>query len=171
MRTGLLFFCVLLCCSLGMLTAGRLKKRIALLRELNRMAILIRQEILNGRATLPDIFAGLGRRMHPSVSCFLTDLGRELKTRSQMEMHEIFSQNADKAFAQTPMQKQDLDNLKEMGRYLGYLDRDTQIHTLDLYIKETEGTIAELTRQYPEKSRLYRTLGVMGGIMLAVLFL
>lgn len=170
-RTGLLLFCIALCASLGMLSAWRLKKRISLLRELDRMAILIRQEILSGRATLPDIFAGLGRRMRPPLSVFLTGMSRELKTCSKAEMDEIFSRNVDTAFAESPLFKQDMDNLKEVGRYLGYLDRDTQIHTLELYVQETERTIAELVCQYPEKSRLYRTLGVMGGIMLAVLFL
>jgi len=63
MRPALLLLCCLFSTLLGMLYASRLKSRIRELKGLERMAMLIRQEIAYGRLPLPDIFGRLGRRM------------------------------------------------------------------------------------------------------------
>lgn len=169
MRPALLLLCCLSCTLLGMLHASRLKTRIRELAGLERMAMLIRQEIAYGRQPLPDIFERLGRRMEQPQADFLRALGGELKERENVCFGEIFSRQTDACLRTGSLRQEDLDSLKAMGAYLGYLDRDTQLHTLDMYLRDTEKKIGELSEQYPEKSRVCRTLGVMGGIFLAVL--
>lgn len=58
-----------------------------------------------------------------------------------------------------------------LGEKLGYLDREMQIRQLELYetdflylLQNLPGKIKE------EKKKIYRSLGVMGGILLAILF-
>ncbi|HCT90311.1 MAG TPA: hypothetical protein DF613_02840 [Lachnospiraceae bacterium] len=169
MRPVLLLLCCLFSTLLGMLYASRLKSRIRELKGLERMAMLIRQEIAYGRQPLPDIFERLGRRMEQPRADFLHALGRELKEHGDTGFSEIFSRQTDACLGTGSLRQEDLDSLKEMGAYLGYLDRDTQLHTLDMYLRDTEKRIRELSEQYPEKSRVCRTLGAMGGIFLAVL--
>lgn len=169
MRTALLFVCGILCTALGLLYAARLQSRIRELKGLERMAMLIRQEIAFGRMPLPDIFDKLGRRMDGAPAVFLRSLGGTLREHGTIHFSEIFSRQVDVCLGAGSLQREDLDSLKGMGAYLGYLDRDTQLHTLDMYLRDTEKEIRELSEQYPEKSRVCRTLGVMGGILLAVL--
>ncbi len=169
MRCALLLLCCLFCTLLGMLYAARLKSRIRELSGLERMAMLIRQEIAYGRLPLPDIFDRLGRRMEQPQADFLRSLGGEMKEHRDTCFSEIFSRKVDACLRTGNLRQEDLDSLKGMGAYLGYLDRDTQLHTLDMYLRDTEKKIRELSEQYPEKSRVCRTLGIMGGIFLAVL--
>lgn len=171
MRPALLFLCCLFCTLLGMLYASRLKARIRELNGLERMAMLVRQEITYGRLPLPDIFDRLGRRMEQPQAEFLLSLGRELREHSDTRFGEVFARQTDACLRTGNLKQEDLDSLKEMGAYLGYLDRDTQLHTLDLYLRDTEKKLRDLSEQYPEKSRVGRMLGIMGGIFLTVLLL
>lgn len=169
MRPVLLVLCGIFSTMLGMLCASRLKSRILELKRLERMAMLIRQEIAYGRIPLPDIFDRLGRRIEQPQADFLKALAGELREHGDTCFSDIFSRQADTRLGTGNLRREDLDSLKGMGTYLGYLDRDTQIHTLDMYLRDTEKKIQELSEQYPEKSKICRTLGVMGGIFLVVL--
>ena len=169
MRPALLLLCCLFSTLLGMLYASRLKSRIRELKGLERMAMLIRQEIAYGRLPLPDIFGRLGGRMEKPQADFLRALGGELKEHGDTRFEEIFSRQVDACLRTGNLRQEDLDSLKGMGAYLGYLDRDTQLHTLDMYLRDTQSKIRELSEQYPEKSRVCRALGIMGGLFLAVL--
>ena len=56
-----------------------------------------------------------------------------------------------------------------IGKYLGYLDREMQLRQLSLYEKNLEVEIGNLKKEASGKKKLYRGLGVFGGLLLAVL--
>ena len=56
----------------------------------------------------------------------------------------------------------------QFGENLGYLDKDMQINTLDLYITQLETEITELAENLKEKTYLYNTLGVMAGVFISI---
>ena len=56
-----------------------------------------------------------------------------------------------------------------LGSDLVYPDRQLQIHTVAVYRQEIKELLDELKKQYPQSCRLFRTLGMAAGILLAVL--
>ena len=56
-----------------------------------------------------------------------------------------------------------------VGEYLGYMDLEMQIKQLSLYEKNLEEEISRLKEEASGKKRLYRSLGILGGLLLAVL--
>ena len=56
-----------------------------------------------------------------------------------------------------------------LGGELGYPDRQLQIHTVAVYRQDIKEILEELKKQYPQSCRLFRTLGMAAGILLAVL--
>ena len=56
------------------------------------------------------------------------------------------------------------------GERLGYLDREMQLRQLSLYESEFERMIQKAKETAPAKKKLYHSLGVFGGAMLAILF-
>ena len=57
-----------------------------------------------------------------------------------------------------------------LGEKLGYLAREMQIRQLELYETDFLYLLQNLRKDKEEKKKIYRSLGVMGGILLAILF-
>ena len=71
----------------------------------------------------------------------------------------------------TKLTKEDRERFSEMGRNLGYLDKDMQLHNLEAYGRELDMTIEEVTKGLPVRKKLCQSLGIMGGLFLAIFFL
>ena len=57
------------------------------------------------------------------------------------------------------------------GENLGYLDKEMQLATIDLYLATIETEIEEAVRTVKEKTYLYNSLGVMAGIFLTIILI
>ena len=56
-----------------------------------------------------------------------------------------------------------------LGGCLGYLDKKMQLGQLTLLEEELTEKLVLLRKKAPEKKKVYRSLGILGGIFLAVL--
>ena len=59
----------------------------------------------------------------------------------------------------------------ELGSFLGHADIEMQIRYLDRYLEEFADAIKERQSMLGEKKKLYRSLGVIGGILIAVMLI
>ena len=66
--------------------------------------------------------------------------------------------------------REERDRFYSLGDQLGYLGLDMQLKQMDLMEKETEYAIRELRKDFCEKRKLYRSMGILGGIFVAVFF-
>ena len=71
---------------------------------------------------------------------------------------------------QTRLTSGDLEELKSFGAGLGYLDRSMQLSQLEQYEEQLKQKIEELNVGLPVRKKLCRSLGIMGGLFLIVLF-
>ena len=65
--------------------------------------------------------------------------------------------------------KSDRQTLETVGEHLRFLDRETQERTLLLYLEQVDTELEVLREHRQERCRLYTSLGVMGGLFLAVI--
>ena len=79
-------------------------------------------------------------------------------------MHKVLVGN-------TYLKEKDLINLKEIGETLGYQDQKMQISNIDLYIDRLSACIEEDKEKMGEQVKVYRTLAMMTGVMLAIVLL
>ena len=63
-----------------------------------------------------------------------------------------------------------LEILRSLGSKLGYLDKEMQIRQIELLETELEVRRNQLREKLPEQKKICQSLGIMGGILLAVLF-
>ena len=62
------------------------------------------------------------------------------------------------------------ERIAQLGERLGYLDREMQLRQLSLYESEFERMIQNAKETAPAKKKMYHSLGVFGGAMIAILF-
>lgn len=155
---------------LGFSYSRRWTRRLELLKGLHQMMNLLKGEISYGRLPLPEAFLRIGKRIAPPLSDFAASLGRKLKSRPGEPFSSVYREQLREMLGGSGLARADLEQLEDLGKQLGYLDRETQLRTLDLYTHSLEEVIRELREELPGRKKVYQSLGILGGLFLAVLF-
>ena len=67
-----------------------------------------------------------------------------------------------------PLTREDWEQFFLLGSNLGYLDLAMQERTILLYLEQLDETIKYLKEHSRERSRLYMSLGIMGGLFFTI---
>ena len=102
---------------------------------------------------------------------FLREVSEDLNRYGGNSFGEVFAQNVECHLKDTKLTREDRERFSELGKSLGYLDKAMQLNNLEAYGRELDMTIEELTKGLPVRKKLYQSLGIMGGLFLAILFL
>jgi len=166
--------CILIITSsagMGWHFSGELKNRISDLKELRKLIFLLRGDIRYANTPLPEAVQALSVRHDGKFKKFLTEIAERLNELGGISFCTIWKNAVLKELENTSLSKKDLTGLGQLGENLGYLDKDMQMNTLDLYISQIEEEIVELSRNVKEKSYLCNSLGIMGGIFITLIML
>ena len=166
--------CILIITSsagMGWYFSGELKNRVLDLRELRKLIFLLRGDIRYANTPLPEAVQALSIRHDGKYKQFLAEIAERLNELGGISFCTIWKNSVTKKLDNTSLSKKDLSGLGQLGENLGYLDKDMQMNTLDLYISQIEEDIGDLSRNVKEKSYLYNSLGVMGGIFITLIML
>lgn len=164
--------CILIVCScsgMGMHFSKELRNRISDLREIKKLIYLLKGDIRYAHTPLPEAVQALSIRHEGKFKNFLTVIARRLQELGGVSFYTIWKEAVEKELNNTSLTNKDLKALSVLGESLGYLDKDMQINTLELYIEQIEAEIHELSRSVKEKSYMYNALGVMGGIFIIII--
>lgn len=154
---------------LGVSESIRVSERIYTLEMLLRMVICLKGEIRCGNASLPDAFYGAAGRMNGKYREFLITAADRMKAGKGEKLSQICRECAESSLKKSCLTHGEKDAFFSVGEYLGYMDLEMQIKQLSLYEKNLEEEISRLKEEASGKKRLYRSLGILGGLLLAVL--
>lgn len=154
---------------MGFSGSMRLSEQIRILEKLLQMVICLKGEIRCGNASLPDAFYGAAGRMNGKYREFLISAADRMKAGTGEKLSQICRECAENALKKSCLTHGEKDAFFSIGKYLGYLDREMQLRQLSLYEKNLEVEIGNLKKEASGKKKLYRGLGVFGGLLLAVL--
>ncbi|QHQ62778.1 hypothetical protein Ana3638_19990 [Anaerocolumna sedimenticola] len=166
--------CILILSSsagMGLYFSSELKNRIMDLRELKKIIFLLRGDIRYANTPLPEAVQALSLRHEGKYKTFLSGIADRLNELGGVSFCTIWKEAVVKELDNTSLSKKDLAGLGQFGENLGYLDKDMQINTIDLYISQIEDEIKELSHNVKQKSYLYNSLGVLGGIFITIIML
>lgn len=166
--------CILVIASstgMGFYFSTEMKSRINDLKELRKLIGLLRGDIRYANTPLPEAIHSLYRRHAGNFHTFFKQVSTKLNELSGQTFSEIWKAAAEKELGCTSLTKKDKLHLIQFGENLGYLDKDMQMNTIDLYLSQLEGEIEEISKSVKEKSYLYNTLGIMAGIFITIIML
>lgn len=154
---------------LGLCKSLELTRREQALREILRMVILLKGEIRYGCASLSDAFTGAAEKMTGDYRAFLIYTAKAMEGGTGKPLGELFRQCAEAYLCGLGFRQEERESFFSLGEHLGYLDISMQVKQLTLYEEELSGHIRALQEEIPGKKKVYRSLGILGGILLAVL--
>lgn len=164
-----MFLIIISAAGLGFNKSHELISREKALGMLLRMVILLKGEIRCGNASLPEAFTGVGRKLMGEYGDFLLTTAEKARNCPGIRFGEIFRQCAEEKLGHLPVSGEEKEAFYILGDHLGYLDLEMQMKQLELYEGELLRSIEELKLEIPAKKKIYQSLGVLGGILLAVL--
>ena len=126
------------------------------------------------RSSLPDAFREIAAKISGFFGTILRDAAQEMEDTGGKNLEEIMEFCIQRNFYQGnpggSQRKEEMEILRTLGRRLGYLDREMQIKQIELLETDVEEQRRQLREKMPEQKKICQSLGIMGGILLAVLF-
>lgn len=156
--------------SVGFQYAADKRRRLEELKYARKVLSLFRGEIQYHHASLPEAFLALGNHVKEPYAEFLTCFGRTLEERRGQPFLDLYEDVMEKTLKKkTSLNGHDLERLSMFAGQLGYLDVKSQIAQTDYFMEQISHTIEEEEENYKKNGRLYRCLGVMGGLIISLI--
>ncbi len=103
----------------------------------------------------------------------LAGLFGAVEERTMQQQGELFyiiwREEVEKRKKEMLLSDRERQELIAFGEHLGYLDLEMQEHTVALYLEQLEMSIRFYREHEREQSRLYASLGIMGGLFLSIM--
>ena len=154
---------------LGRFYAMRFTCRLQILEELRRLLYLLKGEILYANASLEEAFSNTGGRGTGPMKELFEQVADRLGKRQGETFRQMWEEETERIRGTLPLTQEDICQMKDFGRQLGYLDRQMQERTILLYLEQLEHTIDNLRKHRKEQCRLYASLSVAGGLFFIII--
>lgn len=156
------------CTAAGMFLASRDKFRADELREMKRGLMLLKSEIDYSSRPLYEALIDISERLEGAVSEIFEDSGRLLKSRKVSSASEAWERTLKDRKSRTFFKKNDMEAFTSFGHNLGGNDRKCQLANIDMAVEYIDMKSDELMKKYSKDGRLFRSAGVLCGILIVV---
>ncbi|MCL2364706.1 MAG: stage III sporulation protein AB [Defluviitaleaceae bacterium] len=153
--------------ALGFHYAARESARLLDLLELKKALLILSSEIDYMRTPLPTAAANIGKRTERWVGPFFSQFGEALGANDGETAYQLWARVLGQV-DDAALTEEDVKVIDGFGKTLGYLDKQMQQNAIDYAVRYIDETAAALQVQAEKSKKMYRSLGVIGGLFLAV---
>ncbi|MCL2577660.1 MAG: stage III sporulation protein AB [Defluviitaleaceae bacterium] len=153
---------------LGMYYSAKEGFRVQDLLEFKKALLILSSEIEYMRSTLSEACANIAKRTSLGISPIFLQFSRLLAEGEGETAYQLWLTAMEPCKETTCLAAEDRAVLEDFGKTLGYLDKQMQKNAIDYavsYIDEKAAAIAAIS---DKNKRMYRSLGVIGGLLLTV---
>ncbi len=163
-------FCVFVACTMiGLQWGGRDRRRSDALENFKAAAKLLKSDIRFRHTALPYALMEAGARVKP-LEAFLNNVADEL-TEANLSFADAWTKHVRADLKSFELTDDDRESIRGLAATLGHLDIEAQNISLDTLIEYIDEKQKELAPQILKNQKLYRSLGVLTGLMLVVILL
>ncbi|MCX4269713.1 MAG: stage III sporulation protein AB [Lachnospiraceae bacterium] len=158
-------------CGLGFRISYELSYRIEDLQQIKRVLVMLRGEIKYANTPLTEAWSSIAFRVPEPWKSFLKELTEAMEAYDGDTFASIFQKMQKKYLDGTSLLSKDINRLADFGANLGYLDKEMQLGSIDLYLEELEGEMKEAEGKAEKNSKLYRIMGMAVGVLILLIIL
>ncbi|MCI8561634.1 MAG: hypothetical protein HFH03_11030 [Dorea sp.] len=155
----------------GMARAGSIQEQYRQMKYLQRILYMIESEIRYSHTYLGEIFLNVSRRIEEPYKGWLLSMERKMGQMDSGAFEVIWGQAAEDKLKHCGLPHKELERLIQLGSQLGAMDLNLQLKVLSLYQEQLKLSMEEIQEGMKTKVRLCHCLGVMSGLLVAVLLL
>lgn len=152
--------------ALGLCYCDDLKEKQQNLKNLLHMMEYISNRILTECDCLSDAFLHTAKRMEEPYAGFLQNVANRMMGEEGMTLTHIWQEEV--LCLESTIGREEMDVLKECMGQTGFHDKKQQTGYIQEYTKYLEDKIGEIERTKGEKCKIYKTLGIMAGLLFVI---
>ena len=148
------------------------KDRIIQLNIIKKVMLMLRGEIKYAGTALPDALELISNRTTmPFAKEFFMNVSDELNQMSEKTFKTIWHENINHYLKASALNTTDLDQFKNLGDNLGYLDKDMHLNTIDLYLEHLNMDITLANEEIAQKCKVYKSVSVAVGVFITIIII
>ena len=155
---------------LGILQAEKLTRRIRLLEDFQKMVLDLKGQMNYFRIPLVEIFMQTAEKGATEAFRLLAVSGTDLREK-RGEMGQIWAQNVNFIYRNTPLTGRDREVLSQLGTFIGQTDFENQKIKFSWLENLLQQQLEEARHTSRQKGPMYRRIGFFGGILAALILL
>lgn len=155
--------------ALGFYCGVRETFRVRDLMEFKKALVILASEIEYMRAPLPAACANIAGRVVGPISVIWSHFSDLLTKNKGETAYQLWVQAIDSQKEDTYFAPEDIEILDGFGKTLGYLDKKMQLNAINYAADYIDEKAAVLKASENKNKRMYRSLGIIGGFLLAVI--
>ena len=154
--------------ALGLYCAGLESVRIKELLEFKKALLILSSEIEYMASPLPEAMANIAKRSEKPVSEIFSGFAAGISAGDDTA-YRIWETALGKHKTRFHLTEEDFEALTAFGKTLGYLDKQMQLNAISFTLRYIDDKTTALMESRDGNKRMRRSLGALGGLLLAVL--
>ncbi len=150
--------------AIGFLISKSYQNRVIELKEFKNILNIMKTKIKFTYEPLAEIFKQIAKENQTSIEKIFGQMANQLTYNQAKDVWEDCIQNADISIKQ-----EDKDILKKLGRLLGQTDVDGQISEIEVTESFLDMQIEKAEEEKKKNQKIYKTLGVVAGLVFVII--
>lgn len=151
------------------------KMQVEELWYLYRIVQMCEKEIRYTRAPLTEVYLVMKERLKSPYQNWMGQMASRMEERTGSSAEEVWKETVQEVltqyFRERNLSKEEQERFLELGAVFEIRDVEMQHHGCELYMERLRTAIRQQEEALASKQKLSRTIGVAGGVFLAVLLL
>jgi len=141
------------------------------LLEIKKALLILKSEIEYIATPLPQAMANIAARTASPIAQLFAYFANSLKQNEDGETaYRLWISAIEAHKKRAFLHEEDWEIIGNFGKTLGYLDKQMQVDSIHFTIDYLDAQISQLQESNAKNKRMYQSLGVIGGILLLVVF-
>ena len=170
-RSLMIFFMFLICTFIGFFWGDNYKRRSSQLKEFQKGFLLLSNEIIYANTPLPDALLEISKKVSEPVSEIFSDMSFALENGYTGTIYESFESAYMKSKEKMNLSDDDHKIISDFFKTLGSSGVTGQDKIFKIVLDNIDINYKEARKFEKENIKLYRTLGLSIGAMLAIFFI
>lgn len=144
------------------------KERVKYLENIQLCTSLLENEIRYTQTPIGEAIEKIKNNAQGVIENILSYVCTEIKKHTDRSIHKIWNEAVD--INMSGVNKNDIELLKSFGNHLGESDVEGQIKNINVFNSRISYYLKVATDESEKNCKLYRSLGMYSGLLIAVLF-
>ena len=170
-RNIMIFLMFLICSCIGYFIGENYKRRSQHLKEIQKVLLLLNNEIIYSNTPLPTALFEVGNKVSEPISNVFIKMANMLDEGTSNSVYESFEKVYLENKEKLSLNSDDYKILEDFFKTLGSSGISGQEKIFSLALENIDINYKEAKKREKENIKLYRTLGISIGAMLAIFFI
>ncbi len=151
---------------IGNLISQKYILRVKELKDFKNALNIIESKIRFTYEPLPEIFLQTSKMLSKNIETIFVQAGTYMKN---IDAEEAWNKSLEEST--TNLKKEDIENIKNLGKMLGKTDKEGQVSRLELTKTFIEMQIEKAKVEEEKNAKMYRTLGSIVGLAFVIILI